>query len=281
MLRAALSHVSLRVPEVGHAARFYRENLGLRPLTSDSSSTRLGLGAGSHVLELAEGDGLDHFGLALPSAAALDELTGRLQRAGVASSEAPRDSEHPAAVAIADPDGNSIQLHGPIDRSDEHVADPGRRPIRIHHVTLGSPDVARMADFYTEALGFRVSDRMGEVFVWMRCNREHHTVAVVQAEQAGIDHYAYEIGGWDDLKTWCDELAVRDVPLTWGPGRHGPGNNVFVMFGDPAGNRIELSAEMERYWDELATYEPRRWRPGAKTINLWGPSPSWREPVAG
>ena len=65
-----------------------------------------------------------------------------------------------------------------------------------------------------------------------------------------------------------------------GPGRHGPGNNLFVMFDDPAANRIELSCEMERYWDELADYTPRQWHPGVKTINLWGVAPSWRKRVA-
>jgi catechol 2,3-dioxygenase-like lactoylglutathione lyase family enzyme len=179
-----------------------------------------------------------------------------------------------------DPDGHRVEFHGPGDRAGEGLADGGRRPVRIHHATFASPNVERMVNFYVDVLGFRVSDRMGDVFAWLRSNREHHTVAVVQAEAPGLDHYAYEVGGWDDLKTWCDELAVRDVPLTWGPGRHGPGNNLFVMFDDPAGNRIELSAEMERYWDELADYTPRQWRPSTKTINLWGVAPSWRSPVA-
>jgi catechol 2,3-dioxygenase len=191
-----------------------------------------------------------------------------------------RNEVHPDGFALTDPDGNTVELLGPIDRSGKRLGDPGRRPIRVHHVTLGSPDLKAMVDFYVSLLGFRVSDRMGEVFVWMRSNREHHSVAVVDAEAPGLDHYAYEIAGWAELKTWCDELAVRDVPITWGPGRHGPGNNIFVMFDDPAGNRIELSCEMERFWDEAADYTPRMWRPGVKTINLWGVAPSWRGRVA-
>ena len=30
----------------------------------------------------------------------------------------------------------------------------------------------------------------------------------------------------------------------WGPGRHGPGGNVFCYFIDPAGNVIEYTAEL-------------------------------------
>jgi catechol 2,3-dioxygenase len=51
------------------------------------------------------------------------------------------------------------------------------------------------------------------------------------------------------------------------------------MFDDPAGVHIELSCEMERFWDERASYEPRRWEPGPLTINLWGPAPAWRARV--
>jgi catechol 2,3-dioxygenase len=184
--------------------------------------------------------------------------------------------DHLPVLAFRDPDGHRVEAHGPVDRSGEHAADPGRRPVRIHHVTLASPALAEQVAFYEQVLGFRVSDRMGEVFAWLRCNQEHHTVAVVEADEAGLDHYAYEIDSWASVKTWCDELAARDVPLQWGPGRHGPGNNVFVMFDDLDGNRVELSCEMERYWDDRAQCEPRDWAPGAKTVNLWGPVPAWR-----
>ncbi len=61
------------------------------------------------------------------------------------------------------------------------------------------------------------------------------------------------------------------MPLIWGPGRHGPGNNLFVMFDDPEGNHVELSAEMERFYDDRAEYRPRTWAVGPRTVNLWGP----------
>lgn len=278
---AHLSHLALGVAAPGAVAAFYERVVGLsidERLPGDV--VRLGWGQGFHALELRPGTGIHHVGLALPDAGAIERLAGRLRGRDVAVDELPAGDGHPEGITFRDPDGNTIEAHGPVDRSGEHNADPGRRPVRIHHVTFATPDVAAMVAFYESALGFRVSDRMGDVFVWMRCNREHHTIAVVQAPEAGLDHYAYELDSWGDLKTWCDELAVRDVPITWGPGRHGPGNNLFVMFDDAAGHRVELCCEMERYWDDVAEYVPRRWAPGAKTINLWGPAPAWRDRLA-
>jgi len=67
------------------------------------------------------------------------------------------------------------------------------------------------------------------------------------------------------------------VPVLWGPGRHGPGGNLFVFFDDLDGNHIELSAEMERFFDDRAHYEARTWNAGPSTINLWGGQlPRWR-----
>jgi catechol 2,3-dioxygenase-like lactoylglutathione lyase family enzyme len=279
--KAALSHVGLGVEDPPATAAFYARTLGLAVSETLADGTiRLGWGRGFHALELAPGDGLHHFGLELADDDGLAALTDRLQAGGVPATGEEVAGDHLPVLVFRDPDGHRIEAHGPIDRSGEHAADPGRRPVRIHHVTLASPAIHRQVAFYEGVLGFRVSDRMGDVFAWLRCNQEHHTVAVVEADDAGLDHYAYEIDSWAGLKTWCDELAARDVPLTWGPGRHGPGNNLFVMFDDPAGNHVELSCEMERYWDDMAEYEPRRWAPGPRTINLWGPAPAWRSRVA-
>ena len=281
MMRAALSHVGLGVEDPVAAAAYYARTLGLAISEKLAEGRiRLGWGRGFHALELAPGDGLYHFCLELSDESSFTALEERLHAHGVPATREEIAGDHLPVLAFRDPDGNRIEAHGPVDRSGEHAADPGRRPIRIHHVTLASPTIADQVAFYETVLGFRVSDRMGDVFAWLRCNQEHHTVAVVEADEEGLDHYAYEIDSWASLKTWCDELAARDVPLQWGPGRHGPGNNLFVMFDDPAGNHVELSCEMERYWDDAAEYEPRRWSPGPKTINLWGPAPAWRSRVA-
>jgi catechol 2,3-dioxygenase-like lactoylglutathione lyase family enzyme len=272
-----LSHVSLAVEDPPAAAAYYARTLGLAASETLADGTiRLGWGQGFHALELTAGHGLAHFGLELSDEAGLAALESRLQAHGVPAAREELAGDHPPVLAFRDPDGHRVEAHGPVDRSGEHAADPGRRPVRIHHVTLASSALAEQVAFYEQVLGFRVSDRMGEVFAWLRCNQEHHTVAVVEADQAGLDHYAYEIDSWASLKTWCDELAARDVPLQWGPGRHGPGNNVFVMFDDLDGNHVELSCEMERYWDDRAQYAPRHWALEAKTVNLWGPVPAWR-----
>ena len=45
---------------------------------------------------------------------------------------------------------------------------------------------------------------------------------------------------------------VQDRPkgdTAWGPGRHGPGNNLFVFYTYPDGDWIEISGELETIYD--------------------------------
>jgi catechol-2,3-dioxygenase len=282
--RTSMSHLAIRVADVATAAAFYQRVLGLTVHDDlGGGGLRLGWGRGHHVLDLREGaPGLDHFGFAVDDPGELARIESRAGAHGIAVTPASESSWAPQAdgFEISDPGGHRVRFHGPVDRSGE-VGDPaGNRPVRLQHITLASPHVSEMLSFFRDVLGFRHSDVLGEnEFVWLRSNREHHTLAVVRSERSGLDHFAFEVTGWEELKAWCDRLTDEDVPITWGPGRHGPGNNLFLFFDDPDGNRIELSAELERFHDDRVAYAVRRWDPVPKSVNLWGGLlPGFRNP---
>ena len=67
-----------------------------------------------------------------------------------------------------------------------------------------------------------------------------------------------------------DRLTDEEVDVVWGPGRHVPGNNLFVFVDVPAGHHIEPSAEMEMLHDDRVSYAARRWEPVPNSVNLWG-----------
>ena len=285
--QTATSHVGFRVPDVATAADFYGRVLGLIPQGElPGGGLRLGWGTGHHVLDLLPGDqGLDHFGFEIRDPGGVDALRRRLTAAGAPVHDLASDLQDFAlsdaeGISTSDPDGNTVQFHGPVQRQGENAADTGRRPVKYQHITLATTDVPRMVAFYTGVVGFRISDQLADGrFAWLRSNRDHHTLAIVQTGVSGdIDHYSYDLAEWEDFKAWCDRLTDENVEVAWGPGRHGPGNNLFVFFDDPAGNHIELSAEMEKFHDDRATYVARRWDPIPNSVNLWGGQlPTWRK----
>ena len=120
-------------------------------------------------------------------------------------------------------------------------------------------------------MGFAISDRVIDkngmiTTCFLRSNKEHHSLACFKAKNVGIDHHSYEVGKWKLIRDWCDYLSKRRLTLFWGPGRHGPGNNLFVFFEDCDGNKIELSAELELIKNRKFVDWPHE----DKTLNLWG-----------
>ena len=284
--RTAVSHIGLVVPDVEQSERFYGRVLGMvRHDELSGGGVRLGWGTGHHVIDLLPGEkGLDHYGFEVRDRGGLAGIRERLEAAGHAVTDLDAafvDSAvgEATGISVVDPDGTTVHFHGTVHRQGENAADTGRRPIKFQHTTVGTADVQAMVDFFVNTVGFRLSDQLADGrFCWMRSDRDHHSLAAVDVGRGGdIDHYSYDLAEWEDFKSWCDRLTELDVPVQWGPGRHGPGNNLFVFFDDPAGNHIELSAEMEKFYDDRVVYVPRRWTPAPQTVNLrGGQTPTWR-----
>ena len=70
-----------------------------------------------------------------------------------------------------------------------------------------------------------------------------------------------------DIRDWGDRFARVRIPIFFGPGRHGPGDNLFFMVNDPDGNKVELSAEIEIV---KADKPAGVWPQSEYTLNSWG-----------
>ena len=207
-------------------------------------------------------------GYAVAEPGRLAALKTRLVQHGVVLEPTPLDFFEDDAVTFRDPDGNRMSFGRPIHRS----ATAESLPARLQHLVLASTDAERMTRFYTDVVGLRLSDRVLDQqhalrTSFMRTDDEHHSFAVFRAPAARLDHFSLETDRWDDIRDWADHFARTEVPIFWGPGRHGPGNNLFIMVNDPDGNAIEFSAEITHHPYPMP---PGEWPHAPRTINLWG-----------
>lgn len=174
------------------------------------------------------------------------------------------------AFAVRDPDGNLLVFgvaRTPAGAASRDINGP------LQHITFGSTDLDRMEKFYVETLGFALSDRVRDetgrmTTCFVRSTHEHHSVGMFLKPEAGLDHHSYEAGEWTTIRDWADHLGGLHIPIVWGPGRHGPGNNLFIFIRDPDGNMIEISAEIEYVRDRPV----KEWKHEPYTLNSWGPA---------
>ena len=227
------------------------EGPGRKLLIGSGSSRKLGFGA----------YGFD-------SDASLTQFRRSLESAGIIldASPSPLFSDH--AFSLMDPDDNRLVF----GRSTGLLNDSAM-PARLQHLVVATDEMSPMLDFYTGQLGFSITDRVedetGDLRAcFLNSDGEHHSFAFFKANEKRLDHHAYEAGEWDLIRDWADHLADLDVKIVWGPGRHGPGNNLFFMINDPDGNWVEISAELEQLTLER---QVRIWPHGEKALNLWGP----------
>jgi catechol 2,3-dioxygenase-like lactoylglutathione lyase family enzyme len=144
---------------------------------------------------------------------------------------------------------------------------------KIGHVVLNVTDLEASVRFYTEALGLLVSDRypdsmMPGGMVFLRCNTDHHGVALVGAGRASgpgaLNHFAFEVGSLDEMfraRAWLQE---RGVPIVF-EGRRRAGCQVAVEFTDPDGNNLEIYWNIDQVGTEGHVRPAAEWRP-ARTL---------------
>ena len=304
-----LAHVGLWVNDIAAETRFYRHVMGLdqriptEPMQGtekDDAATFLALGDEHHCLALfndvrptaingrrpAQRSKLHHLSFEVDTDAELAALAARLKITGIDLRLETRDGDPEMGDTLwfSDPDGNRIEISVTPDDITAHSSltrsrRPLLRPYALQHVAIQTMRLEEMVDFYTEALGFDISDWLLRESAWLRCTNNHHTLMLTQGRQ-GIDHIAFTVADGPELLRWSDYLSRNEAPILWGPGRHGAGNDLFVRFADYEGIHVELSAELQQYYDHDVTTPPRLWHTRVMAHNLWGSLPAWmREEV--
>lgn len=201
---------------------------------------------------------------------ALKAHRARLQAAAVALVE--EQDDH---YSVADPDGRLFTFRAPQRADDANRAEPQQQQrlnARLQHFALRTPSVASLLGFFVDRLGFLLSDRVlddnGELgAAFLRTDHEHHTLALFRAPASRFDHFSCETTDWPHLRDWADHMASTETDLAWGIGRHGPGNDSFLMVRDPDGNMGEISCDLEVVASDRPTGV---WRHRPQTLNRYG-----------
>lgn len=263
---AYLHHLQLQSSDPARLATFYADAMNMTARQLDSRDWLCEGPLRRVLFTQGQDKKLGYAGFGCRDAEGVAAIRAQAEQGGVEILPSPSPLFGPEAFAVRDPDGNLIVFGlGKQERPREGLRAP------LQHLTLATENPEAVERFYVDQLGFLTSDYVrdpgGKILTcWMRSNHEHHTLACFRHSQQGLDHHSYEAGDWTAIKDWCDRMGARRIPLMWGPGRHGPGNNIFIFVEDPDKNWIEVSAELEVMYGRAA----KDWPHEEYTLNSWG-----------
>jgi catechol 2,3-dioxygenase len=270
-----IGHLALRVVDPPASADHAITILGLRQTAEAEGQILLSTNEKHHELQLIPGDspGLDHLGIEVDGIEALERAReGAVAAGATILSESPQEEGFVQAFRALAPGNLVLEVYADMQRERLTIAHGLRGPLRkLGHITIFSPSHQAIVDFLVRGLGFRVSDTLADRMTWLRCDSDHHGIAVGAGEAPRLHHYALELTGWGAMRDFLDHLALAGRSVIYGPLRHGIGFNIAAYFPDVDGCLVEVYTEMLQI-DNDATYVPIDWSAAiSRARNLWGP----------
>ena len=205
-----------------------------------------------------------YVGWEVPGAEALEELVGRLERAGVAvtrgTAEERANRRVVDLVKFQDPSGIPLELfHGALQQWEKPFR-PSRPikgfktrtedgdPLGLGHMVLFCKSMDETTRFWQDVLGFKISDYIDLSYAmpglgtatFFHCNPRHHSVAFVEMQvPRHLQHFMVELQSLDDVGSTYYQCIEDKVPLSMSLGKHTNDHMVSFYMASPSGFDIE------------------------------------------
>ncbi len=252
----SLAYIGITSPRAEDWLTFGPEILGLEVAGRGlDGAVRLRMDDFVHRIVVQPGarDDLAHLGWAVADGSALEATAAALEKAGIAVERGNAKLAALRAVkelaAFVDPFGFRHELAVGLATGNSPFR-PGR-PISgfvtgsggLGHAVLIVPDMSQALRFYTDVLGFRLSDRISERgmnLAFLHCNQRHHSIAFAAIPGlVGMHHLMLEVGSLDDVGAGLELCRARGLSLTMDLGRHPNDEMTSFYVRSPSGFEVE------------------------------------------
>ena len=247
----ALSYVGLETADLDRWVGFADEVLGMPSTREGSDRALVRMDQRVYRFDIREGaaDRLAWLGWEVSSAAELAETADALRARGVevvpgdpADAKSRRIKDF---IVAHDPAGNRLEIF--YGQESDFSLFRTTRPMEgyltgdlgMGHAVIGVADLEANLRFYTEVLGFRVSDLFKDKMAFLHCNPRHHSLALVQSDAPGLRHIMLEVRSLDDVGMTLD-IGIQRGAVTRRLGRHTNDEAVSFYLETPSGWEIEF-----------------------------------------
>ncbi|HUC51905.1 MAG TPA: VOC family protein [Xanthobacteraceae bacterium] len=266
--------VELATTNIEEAARFYETVWMLEPVeTRNAARYFRGTAGHHHLLGLHVGTqpAVIRIVFDVADRASVDALHRAVAAAGAKPGA-------PGPVAIGgggygfgckDPDGRNLAF---VCEAADHAdtADKPDRPRKIVHVNLNTRDFDATLKFFTDVLGLRLVDDNAPLWFLHCANSDHSSIVLAKTNLPTLNHIAFEMPEFDSVMRGMGRMKDNGYPLEWGPGRHGPGDNVFAYFCGPDEVPLEYAAEVLQIDDSYERRPSSYWKYAPGRSDQWG-----------
>jgi len=286
----SIGHFAMTVPDVDRARHFFIEfGLDVRDTVNGIDLYTFGNDHRWGAIRRGPKKRLQYISL-LAYEADMQRWRDHLDLKGIAEIKAPLESDVGSkGIWIATPDGLPVHL-GPGEKNSPDHRDtviptrrhsiergaplrgttPPTRPTRLAHILMFTRSLHASIDFFTKALGLRLSDHSGEVaFMHGAHGSDHHLLAFAQSDGYGLHHSAWTVASVDEIGLGSERMIQQGYARGWGLGRHVLGSNYFRYIRDPWGSYAEYSFDIDFV---PASTDWEVWSPPPEnSLYIWGP----------
>ncbi|MBX7444407.1 MULTISPECIES: VOC family protein [unclassified Arthrobacter] len=267
-LISAMGHVSIQTTDLANSVFDATQILGLRETERTADAVYLAAANVHHELVYVESEvnGVDGFGLVAANGDALREIRRRVENENLTIvSNKPRGAGIEDGFSFIGPEGVVFEIY--VGMQENSAIQQSFGPDRYGHFNFHPRDVGGMMRFLHRVLDFRLSDVIGDDFAYfMRCNPDHHGIALVRGEGT-LHHHAWQTQSIADLGKLGDRLNKLGRELIWGPVRHGAGHNIAAYYVETSGAVVELYTDLEQIYDD--SRPPVVWGEDENWYNMW------------
>lgn len=269
-----LRSIEFQMPDRAQAVAFLTHPWGMTEVATRGATTWLRGTAAQHY-SVAISEGAERALLSATITGSREEIDAvyrRVQAAGLRHSAWIDRFDEPGASAgfhVLGLEGEPYRFVVEAEAAPAALPADRMHPIRLAHVVFNTQDREAAVRTMTEVFGFKLSDRTGYMS-FLRCDELHHVIAYADSKRATLNHVAFEMQDTDAVMRGMGRLKDAGWGTVWGPGRHGPGDNVFAYFVGPFGACIEYTAEIQRVDDSYVTGTPECWKFPNGRNDQWG-----------
>ena len=284
----SLGYMGFSVKDVPAWRSFMTQKLGLMEaaVTDEGALFRLDSRAWRIAVQRGETDDLAYTGYEVADAAALAQMAERLRQAGIdvvtGDVELAKRRGVMGLISFADPFDLPLEIYYGASEVFEKPFMPGAAVSGfltgeqgLGHFVRCVPDSDKALAFYTQVLGFQLSDvidmKMGpDVTIpayFLHCNERHHTLAIAAFPlPKRIHHFMREVSSLNDVGFAFDRVDA-DGLITSTLGCHTNDHMVSFYAATPSGVEVEYgwgARTVDRSWVVARHDSPSMW--GHKSV---------------